>query len=770
MRAWRGPHKVVQVFQDGRVYVLDTGQKVHFERLKPHHSSPLELAAAHADSSEVVVLMDPEPERSVDVVEDDKSLSSYKPEQLLSEASDVSLPSRRRHWMDTRLRTMLRAGGSRMHYQQFDYSTSGTDDEFSDVMLPVPPNPVHADQVEPEAPPAASDQLISPACILPQLFSDHERVRSPSLQISSSDKESSLPGTSASLLTNSSLTNFLSIYPIWPTAPPIPLKSATDEGDVQPKVPDIPAAWPGAVTAPSFKRGRGRPPKAQKKQLVRAKARTRKKETLTNDETEVSAETAVQAETENLKSAEALTEVSEAPRYQLRSKRQPRYKCGTCGLRDCVCLLAVNENRRVPTEARGVPPEEGEKLVYRLTVRAEKTYSAVERSGDHPVDTILEKLSSPGVAKAPCPRFKEWTSDGKGLEFTLPTVMPPVPNNIAFGPFNFEREPVQMARCITADLLCDKYGVQVEPGGVYSPAPHWWLLVTAPRVEAIVEPLHLLSCLESLRTLTTTDLILCFHIIDWYRGKVKFAWWLELIITCFTTYPRIRLLDEWTHTFEVPLFPKAALGTLDTWVKASSDNRAMPRSVWQDLAAIQGRTPRVCLPSDNGPGREIVYPGALYPNSAEHVSYDETDFLQAEGDVVLACPADLKTNSAALRYVLRECGIESVFSLRPKVGEILTIPLDVNPNLNQSVHLLIIRANQRALLLTDDYLRCMTHLIQRLMDKGSARVHLPILDPERPTFSLVNFYHALANMFEGTGIHVVLHSRVYVSILSIGLE
>ena len=78
MRAWRGPHKVVQVFQDGRVYVLDTGQKVHFERLKQHHSGPLELAAAPADSGEVVVLMDPEPERSVDVVEDDKSCPSYK--------------------------------------------------------------------------------------------------------------------------------------------------------------------------------------------------------------------------------------------------------------------------------------------------------------------------------------------------------------------------------------------------------------------------------------------------------------------------------------------------------------------------------------------------------------------------------------------------------------------------------------------------------------------------------------------------------------------
>ena len=31
MRAWRGPHKVTDVLQDGRLYVLDTGQKVHYE-------------------------------------------------------------------------------------------------------------------------------------------------------------------------------------------------------------------------------------------------------------------------------------------------------------------------------------------------------------------------------------------------------------------------------------------------------------------------------------------------------------------------------------------------------------------------------------------------------------------------------------------------------------------------------------------------------------------------------------------------------------------
>ena len=327
-------------------------------------------------------------------------------------------------------------------------------------------------------------------------------------------------------------------------------------------------------------------------------------------------------------------------------------------------------------------------------------------SGPNPSEVITL-----GAAKAPCPRFKEWSSDGKGLGFTLATVIPLVRSNIVFGPFNFEREPEQVDRCITADLLCDKYGVHVEPGGVYSPAPHWWLLVTVPRVEAIVDPSHLLSCLESLRTLTTADLILCFHIIDWYRGKVKFAWWRKLIITCLTSYSRIRLLDEWTHTFESPLPPKAALGTLDVSTKANSDNRSMPRSVWQHLDTIQGRTPLVCLPSDDETGREIVYLRALYPSLGDYTSYDVTDFLQAEGDIALACPVDLETNSATLRYILKECGAECIFSLRPQVGEVLTIPHEITDNSTQSIHLLVFRENQRAPLLTDGYLRCMAQLI-----------------------------------------------------------
>ena len=71
MKAWRGPHKVVHVLLDGRVYTLDTGQKVHSRRLKTHHGGPTEFVALPAGSGEVVVVNDSEPEHSAEEILDD---------------------------------------------------------------------------------------------------------------------------------------------------------------------------------------------------------------------------------------------------------------------------------------------------------------------------------------------------------------------------------------------------------------------------------------------------------------------------------------------------------------------------------------------------------------------------------------------------------------------------------------------------------------------------------------------------------------------------
>ena len=50
MRAWRGLRRVAHILQDGRVYVLDTGQKVPFERLKQHQSGPTEFVTTPLDT------------------------------------------------------------------------------------------------------------------------------------------------------------------------------------------------------------------------------------------------------------------------------------------------------------------------------------------------------------------------------------------------------------------------------------------------------------------------------------------------------------------------------------------------------------------------------------------------------------------------------------------------------------------------------------------------------------------------------------------------
>ena len=84
LRAWRGPHKVTDVLQDGRLYVLDTGQKVHFERLKKHVPAPWDWAAHQPFGLDqnVAIIADPYVEESNEAITSDISRDSFLPEQL----------------------------------------------------------------------------------------------------------------------------------------------------------------------------------------------------------------------------------------------------------------------------------------------------------------------------------------------------------------------------------------------------------------------------------------------------------------------------------------------------------------------------------------------------------------------------------------------------------------------------------------------------------------------------------------------------------------
>ena len=158
------------------------------------------------------------------------------------------------------------------------------------------------------------------------------------------------------------------------------------------------------------------------------------------------------------------------------------------------------------------------------------------------------------------------------------------------------------------------------------------------------------------------------------------------------------------------------------------DNQSLSRSVWQDLSAIRGQN-HIDPADEKGPGRQIVFPGALRPNLVDYIIYDQTDFLQVQGHVAICCPADLNTNSAALRYILRECGSDKIFQLRPTVGEVLTIPSSLSFMDNQVIHLMITRPSQRSPQITDDFFLCLEHLKASLLSNETPDIHFPIVDP-----------------------------------------
>ena len=111
-----------------------------------------------------------------------------------------------------------------------------------------------------------------------------------------------------------------------------------------------------------------------------------------------------------------------------------------------------------------------------------------------------------------------------------------------------------------------------------------------------------------------------------------------------------------------------------------------------------------------------------------------------------------------------------MFSLLPRVGETLTLTPTITNKPTQTIHLLITRANQRVPLIADDFLLCLRKLIAWLEDREISQMHFPILDPARPVYSLANLYRVMTDLFVDTNIHVVLHNRVYVSILGFEIE
>ena len=122
------------------------------------------------------------------------------------------------------------------------------------------------------------------------------------------------------------------------------------------------------------------------------------------------------------------------------------------------------------------------------------------------------------------------------------------------------------------------------------------------------------------------------------------------------------------------------------------------------------------------------------------------------------------------RYVIREYGQEEIFKRRPVVGKAIQLAKSPDAPWNNNMFLLCTRASNKHPMLHDVLHLCLIDLVQKLTQARIARVHLPILDPERSINILPTWYSMLRDHFIDSKIDIVLHDRVYVSIATVKMH
>ena len=440
---------------------------------------------------------------------------------------------------------------------------------------------------------------------LEPLYSDQEEVRpepTPSLIPSPS-------GTSAPLLSNPALTDTLSNFPLFSSrAGSLTGLQTIEEPEPQERTDrEIPEPRHSMEASPSSgrtvsRRGRprGRPPNRRRgsaNSSSRALASTHRPYTRSRGRLRVRAQSQTLERAMTLPNiAERLsseqpeaeqTTTSRAPLYLLRRNRTPRYRCGTCGSRNCSCVNLISGKPQNKRLARGVDApapdtavtettedhmqyirniqakDQEVPQVHHFVITVEKTYSSIGPTVVPPLETTLRAMQETSSSDCPTYRFKEWTWHEKsGLEFTLTAIIPPLPPSMLFGKIKPSDTRIAMVRCITARRLWQQYGVTSPPGDVYHPTAGWWLLVTSLDETSPVTPGTLLICLENLRTLVEFEDTLCFHLADIYRWKFLSQHWLQLLAIIFCRQAKIRLLDKHTYTFENPVTVLEALSVV----------------------------------------------------------------------------------------------------------------------------------------------------------------------------------------------------------------
>ena len=89
---------------------------------------------------------------------------------------------------------------------------------------------------------------------------------------------------------------------------------------------------------------------------------------------------------------------------------------------------------------------------------------------------------------------------------------------------------------------------------------------------------------------------------------------------------------------------RAALSLVDSWMRINCEDQQLPRAIWADLEDVCRS--EESSKTDPPVGRFIRYKdNGSRPDYSAFITYSTEDFLQVQGTMVMAMPADLNPRS-----------------------------------------------------------------------------------------------------------------------------
>ena len=170
-----------------------------------------------------------------------------------------------------------------------------------------------------------------------------------------------------------------------------------------------------------------------------------------------------------------------------------------------------------------IKQENKKAMVSELRFKAQMIYLGLSETAT--VAEALQRMEATKMQELDNLRFREWTKDLKGLEFTQAVTVPYEVPNASIVMDETEPEGRTWVRCANLEALAQTPlgHAAAQVGDVVQMDAKTWCLITARTMREAVNPINLEKAWKSLLQRPEIGKHLCLPVFDWYRGQFKFS-------------------------------------------------------------------------------------------------------------------------------------------------------------------------------------------------------------------------------------------------------